>query len=176
MRPFPFILAESHNYSFVCILGLGQRKQRWRYNNSLTRVLHQLAFPGCCSLSENTSLSWLWSLKKQGRERAVKSPRLTVAKGQKNSREEEVPWVSIGKYEKERNVSTGVEGSQGKVHEALGAAVSTAQLPEAHRPSNQWRPQTQIHLEWPTLARIVAGNRRTVSCLHNMSKSYLWAH
>lgn len=112
-------------------------------------------------------------MKKQGRERAVKSLGLTVAKGQKNSMEEEVPWVSIGKYEKERNVSTGVEGSQGEGHEALGAEVSTAQLPEAHRPSNQWRPQTQIHLEWPTLARIVAGNRRTVSCLHNMSKSYL---
>lgn len=67
-------------------------------------------------------------------------------------------------------------GSQGEVPEALGEAVSTVQLPEAHRPSNQWRPQTQIHPEWQTLARIVAGNRRTVSCLHNMSKSYLWAH
>lgn len=29
-----------------------------------------------------------------------------MAKGQKNSREEEVPWVRIGRCENERNVST----------------------------------------------------------------------
>lgn len=148
-----FIFAESHSYSFVCILGLIQRKQRLRCSNSPAAVLHQLAFPGkylpelilvfeeirkgegnqACRINK-----WLKGRWSQGRRKPPESGLASVKK-KKNEKEmwarewREPRWVAWSSWDQQLHLFS--------FQRLTGQAVRRDHKPKSVRNGTHWQEE-----------------------------------